>query len=208
SGTNHRAQVITIGDDAIHGAGYNRGSVNHVELVFNNGHETVVYGDGNRIVGGTTDIWINGELKTTGFASQNNQRGAITTLEINSAGSAVHQFYFDNMVIEPVEWEISPPQVIFHDDFSAHTAGMLPGAPWTSVTPNDNPDRTGSAFIQKDSADLFGKGPDNQFMEYLANGDGVIVARSQNTFSGDLITFSARLINPTPVETPGYSWFI
>src|SRR5690606_40392018 len=59
-----------------------------------------------RIVGGTTDIWINGELKTTGFASQNNQRGAITTLEINSAGSAVHQFYFDNMVIEPVEWEI------------------------------------------------------------------------------------------------------
>lgn len=206
TGTAHRAQVITIDNEAINGAGYERGAVNHVELVFNNSNETVLYGEGNRIPAGTTDIWINGELKTAGFASQNNRRGAVTTFEFNSAGDRTHQFYFDNIAFEPIEWEIAPPQIIFHDDFSSHVAGTTPDEPWTSVT--DNPQITGSVLIQKDIENRFGKGADNQYLEYIANGDGAIVARSQNTFSSDLITFSVRLITPTPVGELGYSWFI
>lgn len=213
--TNNRAQYIEIGKNktTIGSSGqYQRDAVNHIEFVFNNSDESVLYGDDDLVLlAGTTDIWVNGELVESGYSRHNNKRGPVTAFEFNSRGSAGHTLYIDNIVVEAVESGevgviVAPPaEIILHDDFSSHEAGKIPGAPWTSVT--DDPEKTGSSLVEKDTANLFGKGPDNQYLNYLPAGDGAIVTRSENTFSSELITFSMKFIDADDND-PTYSWII
>ncbi|HLS28638.1 MAG TPA: hypothetical protein VK041_08315, partial [Opitutales bacterium] len=90
--TNNRAQYFDIGKNktTIGFSGqYQRDAVNHIEFVFNNSDESVLYGDDDLVLlAGTTDIWVNGELVESGYSRHNNKRGPVTGFEFNSRGSA------------------------------------------------------------------------------------------------------------------------
>ncbi len=208
--TGNRAQVIDFGaegDTIGTSATYERGTVNELELIVNNGAGPIVYGDGQILDGGETDIWINGELAEEAFSAHNNQRGPISTFEFNTSGSRKQVFYLDEIVIESLDVEAF--RLGLEDDFEGHTVGEAPGEPWTQVV--DGP-FSGSVLVLQDEDDLFGKGPENQILEYRKDGTDPDEPSNQaliaeEAFSAEVASIRFSFYQPDD-EFNDHSWII
>jgi hypothetical protein len=92
-------------------------------------------------------------------------------------------------------------QALFQDDFDAAVSGELPTIPpWSEMTSND------VAFgnyilVRQDSNDLFGKGSENQYMEFHGTDLSRLIAASFPEADAEVVTFSFDFIEPDGNKT-------
>ncbi len=202
--TDNRAQRILIGRGTIGEAGYAPGQLVHVDIIVNNTTSDITHtvdGQEYTVIWQSFQTWIDGHLASEAFGRDTNQAGPITSLEFNSSSSDTFIGWFDNLTVydEPrvrdIEIEVDP--ILFQDDFENQVVGEEPGAPWTDVAMGDD---DGSIVVLQDEDEIFGKGPDNQYLEYLDLGISSSGLRALNTFSGaaasEIVTISFLFMEP------------
>lgn len=97
--TGNRAQVIDLGRDGHLGRSAERGAINQVDLIVNNGDEPVSYYGIYAVAPGSVDIWVNGRPVYSNFSAQNNRRGAVTGFELNTSGARNQLLLIDEFFI-------------------------------------------------------------------------------------------------------------
>lgn len=214
--TANRAQRILIGRGSVGNASYPQGMLVRADIIVNNGNDPVTHtfrGQEHTVQPGTFQTWFNGALASVEFARDNNQRGPITDFELNSSTNDQVLAWFDNFTVrnEPFVRDLEPLPVLFHDAFSDHLVDEAPGGPWTALS--GAAEGVGSVLVRQDSEELFGKGPGNQYMEYLGIGDTAPMSlRALGVLAGpgesEVVTVSFLLHEPEDAPQGGIDLFL